>query len=135
MPVPESLSSRSGIGARVVLLNCSSILIELNELPEKLTDTEDEENYTRQKLKQQPRSPVRGLTVSQESRNFLGLFRYLSSIYVFANPRFLSIKRRNLLGFSCIKNMLRDQLFKTSGLLFDNSLFGPKTFLGPTNMS
>ena len=90
---------------------------------------------TREKLKEQPRSPARALTVSQESRNLLGLFRYLSSVYVFANPRFLSIKRHNLFGFSCIKNMLRDQLFKTSGLQFDNSLFGPKTFLGPTNMS
>ena len=35
-----------GIGARVVLLNCSS-MIKREELPEKLTYTEDEENYPR----------------------------------------------------------------------------------------
>ena len=36
-----------------------------------------------------------------------------------------------LLVFFYIKNMLKDQLFKTSGLQFDNGLFGLHKFSGP----
>ena len=43
---------------------------------------------------------------------------------------FWAIKLRNPLGFSYIKNMSKDQLFKTSGLQFDNWLFGPGKFSG-----
>ena len=35
-----------------------------------------------------------------------------------------------LLVFVTLKNMLKDQLFKTSGLQFDNWLFEPKRFYG-----
>ena len=38
------------------------------------------------------------------------------------------MKLRNQLGFSYIKNMLKDQLFKTRELQFDNWLFGPGSF-------
>ena len=34
------------------------------------------------------------------------------------------------LRFSYIKNMLKDQLFKISGLQFDDWLFGPEKFSG-----
>ena len=37
------------------------------------------------------------------------------------------------LVFLTLKNMLKDQLFKTSGLQLDNSLFGPVMFSGPRN--
>ena len=42
----------------------------------------------------------------------------------FGTPRLSAINFRNLLAFSCIKNMLKSQLLKTSGLQFDNWLFG-----------
>ena len=42
----------------------------------------------------------------------------------FGTPRFSAINFRNLLAFSCIKNMLKSQLLKTSGLQFDNWPFG-----------
>ena len=35
------------------------------------------------------------------------------------------LKLCNPLGFSYIKNLLKDQLFKTSGFQFDNLLLGP----------
>ena len=37
-------------------------------------------------------------------------------------------KLRNPLGCSYIKTILKDQLFKTSGLQFSNWLFGPENF-------
>ena len=43
-----------------------------------------------------------------------------------ASIRFWAIKLRNSLVFSYLKNMLKDQLFKTSRLKFDNWLFGPR---------
>ena len=54
-------------------------------------------------------------------RTFFGCY---NSLYTFGTPRFSAIKLRNLLGFSCIKNMLKGQLLKTSGSQFDNWLFG-----------
>ena len=48
----------------------------------------------------------------------------------FVTPRFKTIKIRNPLGFSDIKNMLKDQLLKTSGLQFDKWVFGPEKFSG-----
>ena len=55
---------------------------------------------------------------------FRAYFGCHSSLYIFGTPRFSAIKPSNLLGFSYIKNMLKDQLFKTSGLQFDNWLLG-----------
>ena len=42
--------------------------------------------------------------------------------------RFKAIKLRIPLGFSDIENVLRDQLFETSGLQFDNWRFRPEKF-------
>ena len=53
-----------------------------------------------------------------------------NSLYVFATPRFSAIKLRNPLGFIYIKNMIKDQLFKTRRLQFDKWLFGPEKFSG-----
>ena len=39
---------------------------------------------------------------------------------------FFGLKLHNPLGFSWAKNILKDQLFKTSGLQFDNWLFEPE---------
>ena len=65
--------------------------------------------------------------VSQKCRSFSGLFRVPQFL---ATPSFWAIKLRTPLSFSYIKNMLKDQLFKTSGLQFDNWLFGPEQFSG-----
>ena len=46
------------------------------------------------------------------------------ALYLLEPRGFSAIKLRNLLAFSCIKNMLKGQLLKTSGLQFDNWLFG-----------
>ena len=56
-----------------------------------------------------------------------GQFRVPQFLYIFATPRFGVIN-----GFSYIKNMLKDQLFKTSRLQFDKRLFGPEKFPGPS---
>ena len=58
--------------------------------------------------------------------NFLGGH---TSLCIFVTPRFKVIKLRNPLGFYWIKNMMKDQVFKTSRLLFDNWLLGPEKFL------
>ena len=50
------------------------------------------------------------------------------SLDIFATPRFKAIKLS--LGFSCIENMLKDQLLKTTGWQFDNWLFGPAKVFG-----
>ena len=42
--------------------------------------------------------------------------------------RFKAIKLRNLLGFSDVENVLKDQLFETSGLQFDNWRLRPEKF-------
>ena len=52
------------------------------------------------------------------------------SLYIFATPRFKIIKIRSPLGFSYIKNMFKDQLFKTNGLQFKNWFSGPEKFSG-----
>ena len=41
------------------------------------------------------------------------------------------LKLCNPLGFSYIKNMLKDQLFKTRGFQLDNWPLGSEMFLGP----
>ena len=46
--------------------------------------------------------------------------------FIFATSRFLAIKLPSPLGFSYIKNILKEQLFKTSGLQFDDWLFAPE---------
>ena len=53
-----------------------------------------------------------------------------NSFYIFGTPKFFAIKLGNPLGFSCIKNILKDQLFKTSRLKFDNCVFWPEKFSG-----
>ena len=42
--------------------------------------------------------------------------------------RFKATKLRNLLGFSDIENLLKDQLFETSGFQFDNWGLRPEKF-------
>ena len=66
--------------------------------------------------------------VSRKSRNFSGLLRVPQFPLYLRNAEVL--KLRNPLGFSCIRNLLKDQLFKTSGLQCDNWLFGPEKFSG-----
>ena len=63
---------------------------------------------------------------------FRAYFGFHNSLYIFATPRFQAVKLRNPLSFSYIKNMLKDQLFKISRLQFDNWLFGPENFSGPS---
>ena len=58
---------------------------------------------------------------------YLGCHNFL---YVFATTRFSAIKLRNPVGFSYIKNMLKDQVFETRRLQSDNGLFVPKNFSG-----
>ena len=53
-----------------------------------------------------------------------------NSHYVFATPSFSAIILRNSVGFPYNKNMLKDHLFKTSRLKFDNCPFGPEKFSG-----
>ena len=61
---------------------------------------------------------------------FRAYFGCHNSLYIFATPRFSAIKLRNHLGFSYIKNTLKEELFKTGGLQFDNWFFGPEKFSG-----
>ena len=51
-----------------------------------------------------------------------------NSLYIFATPTFYAIELNNPLRFPYIKNMLKDQGFKTSGSQFDNCLFGTEKF-------
>ena len=69
---------------------------------------------------------ARGLFL-KSPETFREYFGCHNSFYIFATPRFQAIKLRNLLSFSYVQNMLKDHLFKTSGLQFDNWLFGPKS--------
>lgn len=49
--------------------------------------------------------------------------------YSFTVPRsYKAIKLLNPLGFSYVRNMFKDQLFKTNGLQFDNRLLWPDRF-------
>ena len=48
---------------------------------------------------------------------FRAYFGCHNSLYIFAT---LSLKLPNPLGFSYVKNVLKDQFFKTSGVRFDN---------------
>ena len=51
-------------------------------------------------------------------------------LYISARRRIYAIKLHNPVGFSYIENMLKDRLFKTSRLKFDNWLLGPEKFPG-----
>ena len=68
--------------------------------------------------------------VSQKSRNFSGLFRVPQFPLYLGNAEAVSHQTSRFSWFSYIKNTLKDQLFKTSGLQFDNWLFGPEKFSG-----
>ena len=70
----------------------------------------------------QPTSECSGGPVSQKSRNVSGLNsgQCHNSPFIFATPMFWAIQLRNSLIFFCSKNILKDQLFKTSGLQIDN---------------
>ena len=59
------------------------------------------------------------LKTSVTSRAYFGCH---NPFYTFATPRFSAIKLRNLFGVSYMNNMLENQLYKTSGLQFDNWL-------------
>ena len=64
---------------------------------------------------------------SQKSPNFSGLFGLLQlPLSLFFRPS----NFKNPLSSSYIKNVLKDQLFKTSGLQLDNWLFGPEKLSG-----
>ena len=66
------------------------------------------------------------LSSPETFRAYFGYHNY--SLHIFATPRlFKAIKLRIPLGCSYIKNVLKDQLFKTSGLQFDNWLFGSES--------
>ena len=67
-------------------------------------------------------------TISKVPRLTGSFLRATITFSILATPRFLAIKLRNPLGFSYIKNMLKGQLFKTSGFKFNNWLFGPEKF-------
>ena len=69
---------------------------------------------------------------SQESRNFSGLFRVPQSPLqqFLCKNEALSHQTLQPSCFSCITNVLRDQLLKTSGLQVDNWFFGPEKFSG-----
>ena len=69
-------------------------------------------------------------SVSQKSRNFLGLFWMPQLPLHLRKAQALTIKLRNPLSFSYIKNMHTAQLFETSGLQLDNWLFGPEQISG-----
>ena len=69
---------------------------------------------------------ARGLFL-KSPETFREYFGCHNSFYIFATPRFQAIKLRNRLSFSYVQNILKDHLFKTSGLQFDNWLFGPKS--------
>ena len=71
-------------------------------------------------------------TVSQKSWNFFwSVMGPTVPFYSFTMSRsYKAIKLRNPLGFSYIRNMFKDQLFKTSRMQFDRWLFGTKKFMG-----
>ena len=70
-------------------------------------------------------------SVSQRSRKFLGLFRMPQlPLHLRKAEALITIKLRNPLSFSYIKNTHTAQLFETSGLQLDNWLFGPEQILG-----
>ena len=58
--------------------------------------------------------------VSQKSRNFSGLFRVPQFPLYLRNAEVVSHQTSQSSSFSYIKNTSKDQLFKTSGLQFDN---------------
>ena len=66
--------------------------------------------------------------VSQKSRNFSGLFRVPQFPLYLRNAEVVSHQTSQSSSFSYIENTLKDQLFKTSGLQFDNWLFRPQEF-------
>ena len=70
-------------------------------------------------------------SVSQRFRNFSGPFRVLKlSLYIYLRNDEVLSHQSNPLGFPYNKSMLKDQLFKTSRLKFDNWLFWPEKFSG-----
>ena len=74
----------------------------------------------------------KNIPVSQESRNFSGLFRMPPIPLYIRNAEVLSHQILPSSCFSYIKSVLKDQLFKTSGLQFGNWLFGPERFSEPS---
>jgi len=74
----------------------------------------------------------KNIPVSQESRNFSGLFRMPPIPLYLRNAEVLSHQISPSSCFSYTKNVLIDQLFKTSGLQFVNWLFGPDRFSEPS---
>ena len=69
-------------------------------------------------------------SVSQKSRNFSGLFRVPQFSSYLRKAEVLSHQTSQSSWFliSYIKNVLKDQLLKTSGLQFDNRLSAPEKF-------
>ena len=65
----------------------------------------------------------------KSSKTFCVYFGCYNALYNYIRKaEFLS--RQTILLVFFVKNMLKDRLFKTSGLQFDNLPFGPKKFLG-----
>ena len=75
---------------------------------------------------------LKNIPVSQESRNSSGLFRMPPIPLYLRNAEVLSHQISPSSCFSYIKSVLKDQLFKTSGLQFVNWLFGPERFSEPS---
>ena len=70
-----------------------------------------------------------GVACSYSSAPVRVYFGCNNSLYILRNAEVLSHQTlRNLLGFSYIKNMSEDQLFKITRLQFDNWLFRPEKF-------
>ena len=59
--------------------------------------------------------------VSQKSPKLFKSISFATIPFISSQCQVFKPSNFNPLGFSFIKNMLKDQLFKTSGLQFDNS--------------
>ena len=66
--------------------------------------------------------------VSQKSRNFTGPFGVPQFPLYICNVEIKLLNFAVFLVFHTLSNLLKDQLFKTGGLHFDNWLFGPEKF-------
>ena len=74
--------------------------------------------------------PPRACFSKLKYRNFLGLFRMPPLPLHLRKAEAVTIKLRNPLSFSYIKNISKGQLFETSRLQLDNWLFGPEKISG-----
>ena len=110
----------------------SSQYIFLVSVNSRLTLAEAKQSHdTLQFVKPMRNKPSWGLFLKMPG-NFSGLLRVPQFPLYLRNAEALSHQTSQSSGFSYIKITLKDQLFKTSGLQFDNWLFGPEKFSGPS---